>query len=229
MNPRLKAFLIPRVASTFMRLLHASVRVRHAHVERIEEMNRSGRPYLLAFWHRYLLLMVFSKHRKPIIVMISQHKDGEYIAKTMERFGVTAARGSSSRGGGAALREMVESAGRGENIAITPDGPRGPALVAQAGVVLASQRTGCPVLPVAVISDRKKVLRSWDGFEIPKPLGRVMFVYGEPIEVPRELGAEEIESWRLTIENAMRALTDDAQRDFDRVWRDSARRRPPAR
>ncbi|MBI2213700.1 MAG: lysophospholipid acyltransferase family protein [Acidobacteria bacterium] len=223
MNPKLQAFLIPRVASAFMRLLHSTVRVRHAYAGRIEEMNKSGRPYLLSFWHRYLLLMVFSRHRKPIIVMISRHKDGELIAKTMERFGVTAARGSSTRGGGAALREMVECAERGENIAITPDGPKGPALIAQTGVVLAAQRTGAPVLPVAVISDRKKVLRSWDGFEIPKPLSRVMFVYGEPIDVPRELDSEGVESWRLKIENAMRALTDDAQHDFDRVWRDAKR------
>lgn len=219
MSPRLQAFLIPRVASAFMRLLHALVRVRHVHAERIEQLNRSGRPYLLSFWHRYLLLMVFSRHRKPIVVMISQHKDGEYIARTMERFGVSAARGSSSRGGGAALREMVECAGRGENIAITPDGPRGPALVAQPGVVLAAERTGCPVLPVAVISDRKWVLRSWDGFEIPKPLARVMFVYGTPIEVPAGIEGEAIEQWRTSIEGEMRALTGDAERDFESLWR----------
>jgi lysophospholipid acyltransferase (LPLAT)-like uncharacterized protein len=223
MNPRLKAWLIPRVAAALIRTVHALVRVRHSGVERIEELNRSGRPYLLAFWHRYLLLMVFSKHRKPIIVMISKHKDGEYIATTMEQFGVSSARGSSSKGGGAALREMVECAARGENIAITPDGPRGPALVAQAGVVLAAQRTGCPVIPVAVISDRKKILRSWDGFEIPKPLGRAMFVYGSPISVPAELDAAEVETWRLTIENAMRALTDDSQRDFESLWRAGSR------
>lgn len=219
MSSKLKFFLVPLLASMLLRLIHASVRVRHVHVERIESFNSAGKNYLLAFWHRYLLLMVFARYRKPIVPMISRHKDGEYIARTMERFGSSSARGSSSRGGGAALREMVESAQRGSNIAITPDGPRGPALVAQTGVVLAAQRTGCPVLPVAVISDRKKVLRSWDGFEIPKPLGRVMFVYGDPIEVPRELDPEGVEAWRLTIESAMRALTDDAEREFDSLWR----------
>jgi len=223
MNPRLQAYLIPRVASSLITIVHALARVRHSGVDRIEALNRSGQPYLLAFWHRYLLLMVHSRHRKPIVVMISKHKDGEYIASTMERFGVTAARGSSSRGGAAALREMIERAARGENIAITPDGPRGPALVAQAGVVLAAQRTGCPVIPVAVISDRKKVLGSWDGFEIPKPFSRVMFVYGEPLRVPAELDSPGVERSRVEIENAMRALTDDSQRDFESLWRDASR------
>jgi hypothetical protein len=219
MSSKLKFFLIPRLASGLLRLIHASVRVRHVHAERVESFNRDGRNYLLAFWHRYLLLMVFARYRKPILPMISRHRDGEYIALTMERFGTLSVRGSSSRGGAAALREMVEVAQRGANIAITPDGPRGPALVAQPGVVLAAERTGCPVLPVAVISDRKKVLRSWDGFEIPKPLSRVMFVYGEPIDVPGELDAEGVETWRLAIENAMRQLTEDSEREFDALWR----------
>lgn len=224
MNPKLKLFLIPRAASAFLRLLHFSLRVRHVHVERIDEPNRAGKSYLLAFWHRYLLLMVFARYRKPIFPLISQHKDGEYIARTMERFGSRSVRGSSSRGGGAALREMIDAASRrGDNIAITPDGPRGPALVAQVGVVLAAQRAGCPVIPVALISERKKVLRSWDSFEIPKPLSRAMFVYGEPIHVPAELDTEGVETWRLRIETAMRDLTDSAERDFDALWRSGVR------
>lgn len=224
MNPKLKLFLIPRAASGFLRLLHFSLRVRHVHVDRIEELNKQGKNYLLAFWHRHLLLMVFARYRKPILPMISQHKDGEYIARTMERFGSSAARGSSTRGGSAALREMIDSAAeRGYNLAITPDGPRGPALVAQKGVVLAAQRAGCPVVPVALISERKKVLRSWDSFEIPKPLSRAIFVYGEAVHVPAELDVDGVERWRQSIEKDMRTLTETAERDFDALWRSGTR------
>jgi lysophospholipid acyltransferase (LPLAT)-like uncharacterized protein len=95
--------------------------------------------------------------------------------------------------------------------------------VAQAGVVLAAQRTGCPVIPVAVLSDRKKVLRSWDGFEIPKPLSRVMFVYGEPLRVASDLDSPGVERSRLEIEGAMRALTDESQRDFESLWSAASR------
>jgi lysophospholipid acyltransferase (LPLAT)-like uncharacterized protein len=206
-----------------MSALHATLRVRHLHVERIEELNRSGRNYMLAFWHCYLLLMVFCRHRKPIMVMISRHKDGEFIATTMERFGVLSARGSSSRGGGAALREMMEAAQRGENIAITPDGPRGPARIAQAGVVLGAQRAGVPIIPVALISEKKRHLRSWDKFEIPKPFSRAMFVYGETITVPESAGEDEVEHWRKVIEDAMNSLSDGAENDFDRLWRSAHR------
>ena len=223
MSPDLKANLVSRAGALFIRVLYALLRVRHVGVERIEACNRSGESYVLSFWHRYLLLMVYSRHRKPIVVMSSKHRDGEYMARTLERFGITAVRGSSTRGGASALREMIDRAGRGQNIAFTPDGPRGPALVAQPGVVLAAQHTGCPVIPAAIVAERKKVLRSWDGFEIPKPLSRVLFVYGEPIRVPRELDRPELERYRLAIQNAMTALTEDTQRDFDALWRSAAR------
>jgi lysophospholipid acyltransferase (LPLAT)-like uncharacterized protein len=213
------AFLVPRLAALLMRVLHATLRVRHLHPERMESMNRQGRPYMLAFWHCYILLMVFSRHRKPISVMISRNKDGEYIATTMERFGVKSTRGSSSRGGAAALQELIDLAAAGENIAITPDGPRGPARVAQVGVVIGASRAGTPIIPVAVISERKKQLSSWDRFEIPKPFSRAMYVYGEPIEVPPGIEGDDLESWRAKIERAMNELSDDAERNFDALWR----------
>jgi len=222
MKERLLHFLIPRVASLFIRLLHLSARVRHLNLSNITGLNEAGQQYLIAFWHCHLLLMVYSRHRKPITVMISQHKDGEYIAQTMRRFGVDSSRGSTTRGGTAALRDMVELSEKGWNIAITPDGPRGPARVAQAGVVLAARRTGVPVMPIAVISEKKWQLRSWDSFEIPHPFSRVLFVYGEPMVIPpgREEGG--VEEWRQRVEQTMRSICDDTEARFDELWRQAA-------
>lgn len=218
MKDRLLAFLVPRLASILMRILHATLRVRHLNSRNMTEINDAGGRYLLAFWHCHILLMIFSRHRKPITVMISRHKDGEYIASTMRRFGVGASRGSSSKGGGEALDQMLDLCVRGWNIAITPDGPRGPARVAQVGVVLAARRSAVPIVPVAVIAERKKQLASWDRFEIPHPFSRVMYVYGEPIVVPADLPDSEIESWRVRVETQMRRMCDETEARFSELW-----------
>ncbi|MHB9001162.1 MAG: lysophospholipid acyltransferase family protein, partial [Thermoanaerobaculia bacterium] len=178
---------IPFLAALFIRALRATLRVRHINVEAIESFHRSGSHYLIAFWHCHILMMVFCRFKRPVCVMISQHRDGELIARTMEKFKVGTARGSSTRGGMAALREMIRIAGTGSSLGITPDGPRGPRCVAQIGVVTAAQMTGFPVIPVAFIAEHKRRLRSWDRFEVPRPFSRGMFVYGNPIPVPREL------------------------------------------
>lgn len=223
MREKLVLSLVPRIASIFMRLLYGSVRVRHLGLSNIAALNESGRNYMIAFWHCHILLMVFCRHRKPITVMISRHRDGEYIASTMERFGVAASRGSSSKGGGEALRQMVELSEQGWNIAITPDGPRGPARVAQPGVVLGASRSGVPIIPIAVISERKTRLRSWDRFEVPHPFSRVMFVYGEPIKIPSISREDEIESWRLKVETAMCRMSDESEQRFDELWKTADR------
>jgi lysophospholipid acyltransferase (LPLAT)-like uncharacterized protein len=132
-------------------MLHASLRVRHVHVENIE-----GTPqYILAFWHAHLLLMLHSRYRKPITVIISQSKDGEYIARVFDWYGVESARGSSTRGGGAALRELIRDARAGRNIVFTPDGPKGPSRIVKDGVVVAAQLTGLPIVPIAFAAQKK--------------------------------------------------------------------------
>ena len=139
------------VASIFIRALHATLRVRHVNVENI----RDAPQYILAFWHSHLLLMLHSRYRKPISVMISQSKDGEYIARVFDWYGVESARGSTTRGGSIALREMIRDARAGKNIVFTPDGPKGPARVVQPGVISAAQVTRLPIIPIAFAAKKK--------------------------------------------------------------------------
>ena len=143
--------LISFIAALFIRTLHATLRVRHVRAENIEKTPQ----YILAFWHAHLLLMLHSRYRKPISVMISQSKDGEYIARVFDWYGVDSARGSSTRGGAAALRDLIRHARAGKNIVFTPDGPKGPARVVKEGVVLAAQATGLPVVNVAFAAKKK--------------------------------------------------------------------------
>ena len=223
---RLETALVPLLAASLIRFIYATLRVRWINVEAMNRLHREGRTYVLTLWHGQLLLMCYAGFKRPLTVMISQHRDGELIALTLRKFGVTAARGSTTRGGLGALRAMLQLAGEGHNLAFTPDGPRGPRHVAQPGVVAAAQLTGLPILPVAFVAERKKSLRSWDRFEIPRLFSRGVFHFGEPITVPRRSTDEELEGYRLRVEETLNNLSDEAERDFNRIYNSTNRGRP---
>jgi lysophospholipid acyltransferase (LPLAT)-like uncharacterized protein len=167
------------------------VRLRRHGDAAVRAWEQAGERFILAFWHRHLLLMPYAYRGRRITVLISRSRDGELIARTVARFGIHAARGSSGppeKGGTLGLRELLRRARQGYDLAFTPDGPRGPLGVVQPGVILAAAATGFPVQPVAIAASRARRLRSWDRFLVPLPLATVHVVYGEPLSVPR--GAE---------------------------------------
>jgi lysophospholipid acyltransferase (LPLAT)-like uncharacterized protein len=195
----LLAYLVVRVLTSTLRVAH----VRPEHIE--------GTPqYVMVFWHRQLLpLLGRARWRRPINVMTSRSKDGQIIADVLALFGVQSARGSSTRGGSEALREILREAKRGKNIVFTPDGPRGPSGVVKEGVIFAAQSSRLPIVPIAFASRKYITLRSWDRMIIPKPFSKGICIYGEPIVVPRDGDAEE---WRLTLEQTLNELSAEAER-----------------
>jgi lysophospholipid acyltransferase (LPLAT)-like uncharacterized protein len=205
-SPRILSFL----AAGFIRGLRATLRLRHHGDERIREWERTGTHFILAFWHRHLLLMPYAYRGQRISVLVSQSQDGELIARTVARLGIDSSRGSSSRGGVAGMRSLLRKAAEGWDIAFTPDGPRGPLREVQPGVILAAASTGLPILPVAIAASRTKLLRSWDRFMIPLPFSTVHIVYGEPLVVERrgdlEVAAAELKRRLEGVEAAAEAL-----------------------
>jgi lysophospholipid acyltransferase (LPLAT)-like uncharacterized protein len=173
------------LAAALIRLLRAGVRLRHHGDGEVRRREAAGEPFILAFWHRHLLLMPYAYRGRRISVLVSRSRDGELIAATVARFGIDASRGSSSRGGAAGLRELLRKAASGWDLAFTPDGPRGPAGVVQPGVVMAAAATGFPIVPVAVAASRCRRLRSWDRFLVPLPPATVHFAYGPALVVER--------------------------------------------
>lgn len=181
----MKEAVLSFAAAGLIRALRSTVKLRHHHDEPMRKMERGNERFILAFWHRHLLLMPYSYRGTGISVLVSQSGDGELIARTVARLGIDSSRGSSSRGGVAGMRTLLRKAGEGWDIAFTPDGPRGPASEVQPGVILAAAATGFPIQPVAVAATKAKRLRSWDRFLIPLPFSCVHFVYGEPLAVER--------------------------------------------
>ncbi len=143
-------------------------------------------------------------------MLISGHRDGQLIARTVGYFGIDTIEGSSSKGGTAALRTMVRFLKLGEYVGITPDGPRGPRMRVGGAIVGMARLSGVPIIPVAYATNKRKILGSWDKFIIAKPFGRGVIVGGEPIEVAGDADEDALEAARLDVENALTAITNEA-------------------
>jgi Kdo2-lipid IVA 3' secondary acyltransferase len=162
-------------------------------------------PVILVLWHGQLLPLLWAHRNQQISIIISEHRDGEIIARVAAALGCRSVRGSSSRGAARALLSACREVEAGYDLAITPDGPRGPARSVAPGSVVISQRTGAPMVPVAAWANKAWRLRSWDSFLIPKPFARVTVAYSDPIRVAAETprgAADEIESVRGGIDTA---------------------------
>jgi lysophospholipid acyltransferase (LPLAT)-like uncharacterized protein len=200
--------LLSLAAVAFLRGLRATLRLTFHGAETVRTWEHEGRHFLLAFWHRHLLLMRYAYRGRRMSVLVSQSRDGELIARVMARLGIETCRGSSSRGGAAGLRDLLRRARAGSDIALTPDGPRGPLRVVQPGVVLAAAASGLPLVPVAMAASRRHELSSWDRMPIPLPGSRVEFVFGAPMTVPREADVAE---WAARIGSAIDAVEKRAE------------------
>jgi lysophospholipid acyltransferase (LPLAT)-like uncharacterized protein len=146
-----RRFVLPVILATTIRILRSLLWVRHVRARHMT----GAKQYIVSFWHAHLLLMLFSRFRRPIMVMSSQSKDGDLSAGTFEHFNVDVTRGSSTRGGTAALRDMLRAVSRGSNLAFTPDGPVGPPRIVKTGMIFAAQAAGIPIIPVAFAAKKK--------------------------------------------------------------------------
>lgn len=148
-----------------------------------------GGPFLLAMWHSRILMLDFLRPTgRAVITLISGHRDGKLISKIayLGSLGeVRTVTGSTSKGGTSAIRQLMRHAREGRTLFITPDGPRGPAMQAQRGVIEIARLTGLPILPASVSVSRRALLRSWDRMVIPRPFARAAVRWGEPLHVDR--------------------------------------------
>jgi lysophospholipid acyltransferase (LPLAT)-like uncharacterized protein len=211
-----------------IRLWIATLRYRYRPLGPNMDPNRrgfSGR-YIYAFWHENILIPAYHYGRPDIHVLISQHADGRLIAEVVRHLRFRVVAGSTTRGGIEAVRQMLRLT-KTAHLAITPDGPRGPRRHVQAGVIYLAARAGLPIIPFGIAYASAWRIRSWDRLALPRPWSDAACVTAQPIHVPENVGKEDLEAYRLLVEEQLNAVTAEAERLVTRrVSVDSATSRP---
>lgn len=170
--------LVPPVGAALIRLLGVSMTIETRGAEPMLALYAQGRRCIFAFWHSRQLMMPLAYRGARIHILISRHRDGELIQRIVAYFGFRAVRGSTTRGGAAALRELVQLGRSGADLAITPDGPKGPRQVAQMGVIHLAKATGLPIVPVTFSCSKKNSSRAGTGSCFPIRSGAACSSWG---------------------------------------------------
>ena len=175
--------IVPFILQLFVRFIYLTNKKTYHTTNALEENEN----FIVSMWHGDLLMQPFNyqnfRPKGTVKAIISEHRDGEAIRKTVEYLGIGSLAGSSTRGGAKALIGAIRSIKNGTDIAITPDGPKGPIYSVADGVVIISQKTKAKILPFSCVPSKYWKMKSWDKFVIPKPFGEIDFYIGEPIDV----------------------------------------------
>ena len=209
---RLQVAVIAAIGYPVIALLGLTLRWKVEGLHHYDDIIRSGRQPVMAFWHGRILPATYFFRRRGIVVITSENFDGEWIARIIERFGYGTARGSTTRGARRATLQLVRAMRAGRPVGVTLDGPKGPARVAQPGAVWLAGVTGNPLLPFHLEASRQWTVRSWDQTQIPKPFSVVSLVVGEPLEVAAGLDQVGLDAARDELQVRLGALAKRAQR-----------------
>jgi lysophospholipid acyltransferase (LPLAT)-like uncharacterized protein len=206
----------PPLAAAAVRALGATLRISDQGVEALEPLWAARQPLIYAVWHGRILMVPWlnvqlrrTRGARLARVLASRSRDGEMVARWVQRFGLAVVRGSSSRGGAAALRALAAAVQAGEDVAVVPDGPRGPAERLQPGVVALAALTGAPIVPFGFSARPARRLHSWDRFMVPLPFARAAVVFGTAALVSREADRETV---RADLERSLQEVTARADR-----------------
>ena len=207
MRMRADAPLVTALAAGLVRALAATWRYRVRGWGHVQAARATKRPIVFVLWHSRILPLLYSRRDEGMALLISRHRDGGYLASLAERWGYRVVRGSSKRGGEVGLLGLVRllQQGTGAEVALTPDGPRGPAEKAKAGALAAAQHAGALVIPAGARASRAWWLTSWDRCCIPKPFAAVEVVYGTPLDVGQ--GKDALRRGVAAVERGLNEVT----------------------
>jgi lysophospholipid acyltransferase (LPLAT)-like uncharacterized protein len=216
---RIRNWLVGLIGPWILRIWVGSLRIRWYGPGLIRPSPEGRENVIYVFWHQRLLPFAVTHRNLGVRAVISSHGDGEMLARVAEGLGHKAIRGSSTRGGTGAARGLLSEIGSGRDFVITPDGPRGPRFVFQAGATWFASRSGLTVIPASVSYSKSWSLGSWDGFLLPRPFARGLVLAGPPIRVPPGIEGAEFEEWRRKLEAALREVTEEGDRRFKELRR----------
>lgn len=219
-------------AAMLLKFVRATSRFEVHRLDIAQRFWANDEPFIGATWHgQNLILPTFWHNWREMRILVSRHGDGEFVAKVMHFLGVGTIRGSGvpkgeerrdkhkGKGGAGALRAMVRALGENISIGLTADLPPGPARRAGDGIVMLARLSGRPIVPVAATTRARIQLNNWDKFTINLPFSKGALVFGEPIYVPRDADPETLEAARLSVETALNAVADEAERIIGRTPR----------
>ena len=211
----LKLQIFPFIGLFIVKIISLTYRIRVINPEIERDLLKRGHIPIYASWHqRFFPGIIFFATRKPISIMISQSRDGELISRIVNVLGWRPVRGSSSKGGRQALREIKKLVHEGYKVAHIVDGPRGPLGIVKPGLLLISQASGMPIVPTITSAENKWVFNSWDRFMVPKPFSRVIIRFSDEIYIPRKIQQFDFEEKRSSIENTFKKLYIET----DAIW-----------
>lgn len=206
---RVRPYILSSIIFGLARLIGLTLRLKSVGWERYRD-NDGARIY--CGWHgRSMIPANFFKDR-GVFVIISHSRDGEMQNRIFRKFGFNVIRGSTGRGGERALIESIRELRKGSELAITPDGPRGPSGVAQEGVLMMARKSGCQLVAVGSSASRATYVNSWDRYMVPWFFARAVFVFGDPILVPKDADPEMVEEIRKKLEVEINRVQDEADR-----------------
>ncbi len=205
--------LIAFVGPIIIKLLGRTWRVSLDGEDELSRHRQKGVKILYAFWHNRILPLAYVYRNRGVRIMISEHSDGELIARIVDRMGYNPVRGSTTKGGMKAARELILD-NSPYDLAITPDGPKGPRQIAQTGAAYIASRGGHALTPIAVSASSAWKLNSWDRFLIPKPFCRLDIAVGEPIFIDKYAKADQLNQSTQYLQNQLNDLTESLYMEY---------------
>jgi len=213
---KLVVSLGPSLAYWVIKLLGWTMEFEEVHPEIPRSFWEKGIPGIGVFWHGRLLMMPRLYKGKKLSFLVSPHRDGQIVGRALKRFGFHAILGSTNRRGFSAFKQMLRVNREGSDIALVPDGPRGPRYQVQIGVIELAKLTGRPVVPVTFSSSKRKLFKTWDQFLLPYPFSRGVFIWGEPVYVDPKGDRTHLEEKRALLERRLNELTEKADHYFEK-------------
>ncbi len=209
MKKKVLQFLGNTVVKYLVNVLCKTLKITEVNKKNID--NLGNRNYVLAFWHGTMLLPWYLFRNKNLTAIVSKSKDGNILTKLLQMWNYNVQRGSSSKAGKEVLQKLIENALQNKSIAITPDGPRGPEKEMKAGAVIIAKKANVPLILVGIAFKKKKILNSWDKFQVPYLFTKAYAVYSEPILINKNLSYEETDKKIKEIEKELNNLQNQAE------------------
>ena len=203
---KIQRWFITNILTLLIFITGYTARVRQINKESLKDSIKEYGSVIVATWHKNIFFSIWLLRNNDLTALISSSDDGEAIYDVFSKFGYNAVRGSTSRGGIPALKQLIKLLEQKNSVAITPDGPLGPPEKIQSGVVLLAKYSGMPIIPWHYEADSQWRLKSWDRHKIPKPFTAVVESYGDPVLVPKDLSSEEVHDYCAKLETALKKL-----------------------